>query len=85
MVELMKITCLSDLHGNLPVLSGGELLIIAGDIAASDRVEEYYRFYDWLKDQDYKQKLYIGGNHDNFLAHCISSQEEEEMGLWDPE
>lgn len=63
----MKITAISDLHGHLPELAGGDLLIIAGDLTAHDRKEEYEMFIGWLRIQDYKKKVVIAGNHDTLL------------------
>lgn len=75
----MKITAISDLHGYFPETPGGDLLIIAGDMTGNDKVPEWKKFFDWLRVQDYRQKVYIGGNHDNFLKQCCSSQEEREI------
>jgi len=72
----MKITVTSDLHGDFPETPGGDLLIIAGDMTTNDSVKQWKLFYDWLAAQNYRQKVYIGGNHDNFLAQSISSEEE---------
>lgn len=60
----MKIDLLSDLHGFKPDLPGGDLLIIAGDLTARDKQNEYLDFFSWLMHQDYKKKIFIGGNHD---------------------
>jgi 3',5'-cyclic AMP phosphodiesterase CpdA len=63
----MVIDCISDLHGYLPKLDGGDLLIVAGDLTARDLPEEVDAFYLWLEAQDYKKKIFIAGNHDNSL------------------
>ncbi len=64
----MIIDCISDLHGQYPELKGGDLLIIAGDLTASDKKEQYEQFFTWLCMQDhYKKKIIIAGNHDNGL------------------
>lgn len=65
----MIIDCIADLHGFYPKLEGGDLLIVAGDLTARDKPEEYLKFNDWLKLQNYKRKIVIAGNHDN----CIQS------------
>lgn len=63
----MDITCISDLHGYYPKLEGGDLLIIAGDLTTSDQEKQYDDFWRWLCYQNYKKKIVIAGNHDNFL------------------
>lgn len=61
----MKITIVSDLHGQAPKLKGGDLLIIAGDMTARDKLQQYEKFFEWLQNQEYGKKVFISGNHDN--------------------
>jgi Icc-related predicted phosphoesterase len=63
----MIIDCISDLHVYFPKMKGGDLLIIAGDLTAKGSLQEYLNFFDWLKIQDYRKKILIGGNHDGLL------------------
>lgn len=65
----MIIDCISDLHGFYPKLDGGDLLIIAGDLTTSDRLDQYEAFDAWLRDQQYRKKIVIAGNHDNHLQN----------------
>jgi Icc-related predicted phosphoesterase len=80
----MKIDVVADLHGYYPQLAGGDLLIIAGDLTASDEKEEYDDFMGWLDIYEclYKKIVIIAGNHDNFLQsnpEYISSHEYENI------
>lgn len=63
----MIITAVADLHGHLPNLPGGDVLIVAGDLTAKDRDGEYHAFIFWLSSQYYTTKIVVGGNHDNLL------------------
>lgn len=71
----MIIDCISDLHGYYPELDGGDLLIIAGDLTARDRPEEYDYFLNWIEHQKYKKIVFIAGNHDNFMKDWEPSKE----------
>ncbi len=66
----MEVTCISDLHGDMPSLKGGDLLIIAGDLTARDRLKQYQLFSEWLLDQEYSRKIIVAGNHDVLLQKC---------------
>ncbi len=77
----MKIACLSDLHGTLPTLESGDLLLIAGDLTSNDKSENWVKFFRWLELQDYRKKIFIAGNHDNFLQHCIPFEEVIKLGF----
>lgn len=63
----MIIDCVSDLHGFYPKLEGGDLLIVAGDLTAQDKPIEYGHFGAWMDRQQYKKKILIAGNHDNYF------------------
>lgn len=63
----MIIDCIADLHGRYPQLEGGDLLIVAGDLTARHTENEFALFDYWLKEQNYKTKIVIAGNHDGFL------------------
>lgn len=92
----MIIDCISDLHGHYPELKGGDLLIVAGDLTSRDIGKEYEDFNTWLLCQEYKKKVVIPGNHDNFLIKkdiaelvcmgaeylCDSGTEFEGLKIW---
>lgn len=64
----MIIDCISDLHGYYPHLTGGDLLIVAGDLTKNDTKKQIFEYIKWLCNQDYEKKIHIGGNHDNSLV-----------------
>lgn len=64
----MIIDCIGCLHGSLPKLDGGDLLIVTGDLTASDKPFQFIQFLLWLDKQKYSKKIFIGGNHDNILV-----------------
>ena len=68
----MIIDCIADLHGYLPKLAGGDLLIVAGDLTARDEPLEYLDFLSWLEDQDYAKKFVVPGNHDGQIYSGVS-------------
>lgn len=75
----MIIDCISDLHGEFPALEGGDLLIMAGDCTTNDTVPAWCNFFEWFARQQYTHKILVAGNHDGFLASCISTKESREL------
>lgn len=67
MKEKLRIDCISDLHGYFPNLTGGDLLIVAGDLTAKHTEKEHFRFNEWLEEQNYKKIILIAGNHDTWI------------------
>jgi Icc-related predicted phosphoesterase len=70
--RLMRVCCISDLHGRLPDdVDACDLLLIAGDISAHSREdnERFLRrdFPNWLERQPAEEIVGIAGNHD-FVA-----------------
>ena len=47
----MIIDCISDLHGEFPVLEGGDLLIVAGDVLVVLTITAFNYFSEWLNKQ----------------------------------
>ncbi len=89
----MNITCISDLHGCFPKLPGGDLLLIAGDMTGRDTPREWAQWFQWLEAQAYRKKIFIAGNHDNYLLFrtlhqdtweylCDSATEFEGLKIW---
>lgn len=92
----MIVDMVSDLHGFLPQLEGGDLLIIAGDLTSIDTQEQHMVFLSWIAQQRYKKKIWIAGNHDNYLIGtkfipindlgleylCDSGTEFENLRIW---
>lgn len=66
----MKLTLLSDTHSKhkwIPTehLSGGDILIHAGDISSMGYEREVYDFLKWFNSiPGYTHKIFIAGNHD---------------------
>lgn len=81
----MIIDCISDLHGEHPIMPGGDLLIIAGDITAGNRIPEWKGWYEWLNYQPYRKIIYIAGNHDGFLENVIPNEVSRTLGLSEEE
>jgi len=79
----MKVTAISDLHGDRPKLKGGDLLIVAGDWTGRDRYSEHVEFAQWLAKQDYEKKVIIAGNHDMLVQKNTKYGIEVEMPALD--
>lgn len=62
----MRIIAISDVHGfqRSLKLPAGDVLVNTGDITHSGELEIMEDFRAWLKEQPFKHKLVLGGNHD---------------------
>lgn len=89
----MIIDCVGCLHGYLPKLDGGDVLIVTGDLTEKDEPKEYLRFFHWFDNQKYKKRILIAGNHDNLFLEfpptwatfdylCDSGTEFEGLKIW---
>lgn len=63
----MLIDCISDLHGYQPELTGGDLLIVAGDLTARDFASEHGKYCHWQYNLPYEKIIFIAGNHDGYI------------------
>ena len=69
----MKITCFSDTHRHRPELGKGDMLIFAGDDDITD-IKTLINFTQYIKKQDFKYKIMIGGNHDFFIKNLFAKE-----------
>ena len=62
----MKIVLISDTHDRHSFLSlpAGDILIHAGDMSSRGTISQISAFSSWMKDQPFKHKILIAGNHD---------------------
>lgn len=71
----MKISAMSDMHGNLPPIEPCDLLLIAGDISPLRIQNRYELMIDWMQDYFYPwvdglpcdKVVFVAGNHDFYL------------------
>ncbi len=75
------IDAVSDMHGELPIMDEGDVLIVAGDCTTCDKVSQWVLFFEWFKAQKYTHKILVAGNHDRYLERCLADNEADEMGL----
>ena len=64
----MKICCLSDLHGHLPIVPDCDLLILGGDYCPTTKGQIFWYsnvFANWLENTSKRMKIIgVAGNHD---------------------
>lgn len=62
----MRIVCFSDTHGleDQIQIPDGDALIFCGDLCCGGRIEEYYRFAQFMRKQKHSLKIIVAGNHD---------------------
>lgn len=66
----MKILHLSDTHGyhhRLRELSDADVVVHSGDFCMVGSEQEAIDFFNWFCDMPYRHKIFICGNHDDFL------------------
>ncbi len=62
-----KIHCIADLHGQEPILPGGDMLIVAGDLTEFGSLQQINESISWIDSLPYEEKIIIGGNHDKLI------------------
>lgn len=74
----MKVTFLSDTHtrqNSMPQLPVGDILIFSGDAMSSGyKPLELTDFVEWIKDQPYRYKVCVAGNHDRYCEKSPINQ-----------
>lgn len=78
----LKCTAISDLHNDFPVLDGGDILFIAGDLTTRGSLDELVRARAWVEvvKNQYKHVLFTPGNHD-LSFEFDRSEAEKTLGL----
>lgn len=79
----MEICCIGDLHGFMPDLGSGDLLIVCGDLTATHTEKEHFKFNEWLENQKYKKIIVVAGNHDTWIEQngCLGTADYDEQIL----
>ena len=80
--NMVKICALSDLHGFEPDIDPCDLLIVAGDCTSGNSAYEWSRFFTWFMRSDAKNKVLVGGNHDNVLHDEFSPDLTHQRNLY---
>lgn len=66
----MQLLHISDTHAKHQLLTNlppADIIIHSGDMCFAGAVHEVSQFVDWFIKLDYKHKIFIAGNHDNYL------------------
>lgn len=68
----MRFITSSDVHTHwddlTPLMQPADVLILAGDLTEGSWAD-YRSMRGWLEQQDYLHKIFIAGNHDEWLQH----------------
>lgn len=83
----MKVTAISDLHGNLIDIEPCDLLLICGDISPLKIQRDYIQmtkwifneFYEWIRSIPCNYIVFTPGNHDFWFYQFVRT---DEMELW---
>jgi Icc-related predicted phosphoesterase len=77
----MKIVAISDLHGELPSVPEGDVLVLAGDVFTGDDEHSLRKNLAWVSALPHLWKIYVPGNHDLALSHLLKSNPEKAQNL----
>lgn len=79
----MRFVCISDTHNkhwNMKhSVPDGDVLLIAGDITSSGKLEDIFSFNNWLRQLSHKWKVTIAGNHDFCFEDKILNNNAKEL------
>jgi Icc-related predicted phosphoesterase len=67
----MKIVAISDLHGELPSVPEGDVLVLAGDVCTGGDEHSLRKNIAWVSALPHSWKVYVPGNHDLVLTHLL--------------
>jgi Icc-related predicted phosphoesterase len=79
MHNALKLVAISDTHGqhNKLKLPEGDILIHAGDMSMRGTDSEIENFLSWFREQRFKYKICIAGNHDFFFERSSEAEIEK--------
>lgn len=67
----LRFVCISDTHNKTKdmKLPPGDVLVHCGDFTRHGTLKEMKSFNKWMKEQPFKYKVLIPGNHGNFSIY----------------
>jgi Icc-related predicted phosphoesterase len=65
----MKITAISDTHGNHSQVEipEGDIIVHCGDFAGKSNLDEVVDFCDWFTGLNFRHRILVAGNHDRYV------------------
>jgi Icc-related predicted phosphoesterase len=88
---MVKLVCISDLHGHLIDIPPCDILLLSGDITPTcDHSVSFqqqwltYNFIDWRRRQPAKHFIYCAGNHDFYYEQAKYKSSRHEEMIADP-
>ena len=73
-MKIFNCTAISDTHTTHRMydLPGGDILFFCGDWGERGTFTEFWDLCDWLREQDYRYKVMVGGNHDQIMSEDLA-------------